>query len=137
MQIIKAIPLFVYLLIAYNVIMLSGEPAQILANVLVSGTLPSTARWSLTLSELFIALGVVALYIEILKATRTSIASVIDHAMSMIVFVVFLVEFIVVAEAGNSTFLILSLMSALDVIAGFTITIVGARRDIGLGNGVH
>ncbi len=137
MQIVKAIPLFLYLLVAYNVVMLSGEPAQVLANTLFSGTLPSDAEWSLNLSELFIALGVIALYIEILKATRTSIASVIDHAMSMIVFVIFLIEFIVMPAAGNSTFLILSLMAALDVIAGFTITIVGARRDIGLGDGVR
>ena len=65
-------------------------------------------------------------------------ASVIDHSMSTLVFIIFLVEFLTVKGAGNSTFLILGLMSLFDVIAGFTVTIVAARRDFAVGEGgVH
>ena len=71
---------------------------------------------------------------EIFKATRTSMASVIDHTLSTLVFVAFIIEFVLVKGAGTSTFLILGLMSLFDVIAGFTVTIVAARRDIGFGH---
>jgi len=35
---------------------------------------------------------------------------------------------------GDSTFLLLTIMAFIDVIAGFTITIAAARRDFGLGS---
>jgi hypothetical protein len=51
----------------------------------------------------------------------------------MVVFVLFLIEFLVVKDCGTSTFFILGLMSLLDVIAGFTVSIVAARRDFSFG----
>ena len=48
------------------------------------------------------------------------------------VFIIFLIEFIVVKGAGTSTFFILALMSLFDVIAGFSVTITTARRDVTL-----
>jgi len=78
-------------------------------------------------------LAAVLLYFEILKATRYSSGAIIDHALSMVVFVIFLVEFIVVPGAGTATFMILTLMALLDVVAGFTVTISTARRDIAFG----
>ena len=133
MAMLSAIPLFAYLLVAINGVILFGDAAA-LTTQLFSIDLISGARWSATLGDLFIALGVVALYIELFKATRTGTATVIDHALSMLVFIVFLVEFLVVAKAGSSTFAILGLMSLLDVLAGFTISIVAARRDFALGD---
>ena len=88
---------------------------------------------SFTVSDLYIILGVLVLYIEVFKSTRTGVSSVIDHTLSMIVFVLFLIEFLVVKDCGTSTFFILGLMSLLDVIAGFTVSIVAARRDFSLG----
>ena len=67
----------------------------------------------------------------------TGMSSVIDHALSMAVFVIFLVEFLVVKGCGTSTFFILGLMSLVDVIAGFTVSIAGARRDFTYGGQVH
>lgn len=91
--------------------------------------LMSTAIWSPTGGDLLLMLGVVFLYVEVLKATNAGDASIIDHALSTFVFIIFLIEFIIVKNAGTSTFIILALMSLLDVIAGFTITISSARRD--------
>ena len=76
-----------------------------------------------------ILLGIVALYIELFKSTRTSSISIIDHTLSTFVLVGFLVSWMIFPWAGNSIFLILTFMSFLDVIAGFTITIAAARRD--------
>ena len=96
--------------------------------------LPSGASWSVNAGEMLIIIGVLALYFEMFKATRTTTSSIIDHGISMLIFIVYLIEFLVVADAGNSVFLILMLMALVDVIAGYTVTIVAARRDLGFGN---
>ena len=130
---LRAIPLFAILLVIYNALLLFGNLPATLDQELFAMNLISGARWSTDVGDLFIILGVVALYVEMFKATRTTLSSVIDHTVSTAVFVVFVIEFITVAGAGNSTFMALTLMSLLDVVAGFTITIVAARRDFAVG----
>ena len=134
MKILGNIPVFVFLLIAYNLAAFSGsyDMQTLLTSQLFSFQLISGALFVLRVHDLLVVLGVIALYIEILKSTKTSKWSVIDHALSMLVFVIFLVEFIVFKPFGTSTFFILTLMSMLDVIAGFTVTISSARRDFGI-----
>ena len=51
----------------------------------------------------------------------------------MVVFVGMLIQFILSAKAGNSTFAALTLMALVDVVAGFTVSIISARRDFGFG----
>lgn len=133
MGIITAIPLFIYLWFAINGVLILGEPGALAGGVFSLG-LVSGATWTATLGDLFVGLGLLALYVELFKSTRTTAKSVIDHTLSLLVFVAFLVEFLVFARAGNSTFVILGLMSLLDVIAGFTITIFAARRDMAFGD---
>jgi hypothetical protein len=77
-----------------------------------------------------VLLGIMLLYIEVLKATRISSKAIIDHVLSLILFVGMLVEFIVVQKAATMTFLILTALSFVDVIGGFTITIRTAQRDV-------
>ena len=72
------------------------------------------------------------LYLEIFKATRTGVASIIDHLLSIGLFIVCLVELLLLAPMATATFLILTVMTLIDVIAGFTVTISGARRDFGV-----
>ena len=54
-------------------------------------------------------MGVVALFIEIVKATRSSMASAVDHALSALVFAAYLVEFLLVKAAGTGVFLVLTI----------------------------
>ncbi|MGH8582697.1 MAG: hypothetical protein ACREWG_07875 [Gammaproteobacteria bacterium] len=135
MRFIKSIPLFAYLWVLYNVLMVGGDMQETLAAGLFGVTLPSDAEWILSIADLFTLVGVVALYIEIFKSTRTGVSSILDHTLSMGVFILFLVEFIVVPGAGTSPFFILTMMSLLDVIAGYTISISAARRDFQIGPG--
>ena len=137
MKSIALVPLFGILLLIYNVLMLTGDANATMARPMFDATLISGAAWSMTVGELLIAAGLFVLFAEMFKATRTGTASILDHALSMLVFVVFVVEFLVAKEAGNSTFLILGLMSLVDVIAGFSITIVAARRDLAVGAAVQ
>jgi len=126
---IIAIPFFGILLLLYLMLGMSGVD---FSAPVMEMTLWSGALWKPTTGDLFVMLGVVTLYLEILKATKTGTASIVEHVASMFVFILYLILFIVMGVAGTSTFLILSLMSLLDVIAGFTITIIASRRDLNM-----
>lgn len=131
---ILSIPLFLYMLGAFNLLMYSSQedPLLLLNKVMIDFDLPSGSHVAITISALFILTGIFFLYIEILKATRSSVFAVVDHGLSMLVFVAFLVEFLINEKVGNSTFLILTVLAFIDVVAGFTVTISAARRDIAL-----
>jgi len=81
-------------------------------------------------SDAFILASIFFVDIETFKATRTSTISIVDHALSLLVFVVFLIEFLVVPRLGNTTFLIATVASLMDVVLGFTVTISTAKRDV-------
>lgn len=92
--------------------------------------------WSLSPSDLIIVVGLMFLFIEIIKSTRTDAISLINHAIAALTFVLFLLEFLIVKGFMNSTFFILMMMQLIDVIAGYTVTVVAAKRDIGSSGGI-
>ena len=133
MAILNFFPLFGFFWIGYYALYVTGIFPQHLNLQLFSVYLPSGQLWSPTVGVVVILLGLVTLYIELFKSTRTSRVSIIDHTLSTFVLVGFLVSWLIFEWAGNSVFLILTIMAFLDVIAGFTITIASARRDLSLG----
>ena len=134
MRLILSVPLFLYILLAANLIMWSGAEQMSMLNViLMEITLPSTRTLIITVSDFLILLSFLALYMETFKATRTSNHVIIDHALSLCVFVVCLIEFLIFPQLGNTTFLVITVASLLDVIMGFTVTLATARRDISFG----
>jgi len=86
--------------------------------------------WTLTPEDIILTFAILLLGIEVIKATRMGIRGLMDHILSMILFIVMLVEFLLVARAGTSTFFILMVISLVDVLAGFIITARTAQRDI-------
>jgi hypothetical protein len=126
----SGMPLLVIPLLAY--VAFAGVGADFSA-ALFPITLPSAGVWQLTVGDILLAVGLFLLFFEILKATRTGGNSVVDHAFSMIVFVVCLILFLIWDRAVTSTFFLLMLMAMIDVIAGFSVTINAARRDFGTG----
>ncbi len=129
MKSLSAIPLFALIWVLYHLVMFWGSSA-ILSNELWQIDLVSGAVWKVTGSDLLLIAGLIALYLEILTSTLTGILSVLNHTLSTLVFIVFVVEFMTISNSSNSTFFLLGLMSLIDVLAGFTITINAARRDI-------
>ena len=112
------------------------DPSGVFNDVLFQVPMLSGATWSFTLGNLLIILTLALLFIEILKATRTGGNSLIDHGLSTLVFVVCLIEFLTVKEAATSVFFIIMMICLIDVIAGFSITIRAARRDLNVGAGL-
>lgn len=125
------VPTLIYPLVIYNLLGFFA-PAE-LDRILFSLILISGSDFTFTVNHLFLLLGIIALTVEVIKSTSTSTATVIDHGLSLVVFIVFLLEFILVRFAGTPEFLILTLMALADVITGFTVTIFAARRDFAFG----
>jgi len=96
--------------------------------------LPSTNAenpWIVTNGDLFILVALTALAIELVKATQTDSLSIGNHGLSMLVFVVALILFLVVEGFATSTFFFVAVMALIDVLVGMTVTIITARRDFG------
>lgn len=128
---IAIIPLLLFLLIAYFVVVFFTGPE--LTTQLFSLDMVSGAVWTFTVSDLFLVVGLVLLFIEIVRATGTSQSSIINHGLSMMVFILCLVAFFTVPEAATSTFFFITALALLDVVAGFSVTITTARRDFAVG----
>ena len=128
-----AIPLLLPIVIIYFLIAFT-VPASI-AGIVLGFTLPSGAAWTLTTGDLLVALGLFILYLEILKSVRTSMASMIDHALSLLLFALCLVLFFVLPQAGTGTFFLITVMTLIDVFAGFTVTLAASRRSVDIGGG--
>ncbi len=92
----------------------------------------SGAEWTVSMAEVFIAISLFFLFFEIVKSTRITSRSIIDHMLSMLVFVVGLAEFLLVRQAGNSVFAILLCIMLLDVVAGFSVSVRVAQRDFAI-----
>ncbi len=92
----------------------------------------SDAQWSISYGDMLIGFGILVLFAEMLKATRIGVRSIIDHMLSMLIFVAMLLEFLLVQRAATSAFFLLMLIAFVDVLGGFTITIRTAERDINL-----
>jgi hypothetical protein len=121
------IPWALYNILAFT--MFGGQPAgwatQLFQIRMVSGT-----EWSLTWGDVLLLIGIVALFFEVLKSTNTGRSSLVEHMFSTVLFIVFLIEFILTGAAASSTFFLLMAMSLVDVVAGFSISITGAGRDV-------
>jgi hypothetical protein len=110
------------------------QPAQMIFNQeLFSFGMVSGETWVMTIGDAVIVVTLVVLFVELIKATRTGGNSIVDHALSMVLFMVCIIEFLVVRQAATSVFFIILVVTMIDVVAGFSITIRGARRDLGLG----
>jgi hypothetical protein len=92
----------------------------------------SGADWTFTPGELLVAVSIIVLFFEMLKATRLSTRTIIDHGLSTVIFIGMIVEFLLVQQAATGTFFLLLVISFVDVVGGFTVTIRTAQRDISI-----
>lgn len=132
-----ALPVLVYNLVALTLKGGFGSQAASASftNPLFTVAMTSGSPWPVSLSDLLLAGALVVLFIELLKSTTSRRIAIINHSLSMILFIVCLVEFLLAPAFATSTFFLLTVMVLLDVLAGFIVTIVAARRDIDLGGG--
>lgn len=129
------VPLLVIPFIIYNIgiVGLAGFGAESPWSAgIFSVTMLSGGTWSMTVADLLILIALALLFIEIVKATRTSNASLVDHILSTVLFIAYLVEFLLIRPAATSLFFTLMAISLVDVLAGFSVSLRGARRDFAM-----
>jgi hypothetical protein len=132
---LRALPLIVIAFILYNAIVLVGgaDVAAMLKREVLPLPLMTTTLW-LTWGDILILITMGLLFIELMKSTYTSTASLLDHGLSMLVFIACLIEFLLVKQAATSVFFFITVASMIDVMAGYTIGIRVARRDFSIGD---
>ncbi|HTK13140.1 MAG TPA: hypothetical protein VL402_05010 [Xanthobacteraceae bacterium] len=127
------VPLLVITFAIYNMIAFLTPGVNFLAPVF-SVHMVSGAEWPVTVSDVLLTLALVLLFIEIIKATRIGSRTLVDHMLSTVLFIVMIVEFILLPQAATSTFFLLIVISLVDVIGGYSVTIRTSQRDIALDN---
>jgi hypothetical protein len=86
--------------------------------------------WVLSFEDLLIAFSIFLLWIEIIKSTRLGSRNVMDHILAMALFIAMLVEFLLVKQAGTSTFFLLMTIVLVDVLSGFIVGMRSAQRQV-------
>ncbi len=132
-----ALPVLVYNLVAITLMggFASTVATQRFTEPLFTISMTSGSPWPISLGDLLLAFSLVVLFIELLKSTTSRRIAIINHSLSMILFILCLVEFLLAPAFATSIFFLMTLMVLLDVLAGFIVTIIAARRDIDLGAG--
>lgn len=149
---LKAIPLLVLSLILYNALAFWGGPPeeifygrpafdQATQTAFTQGAelftvpMPNGGLWRYTLGDLVMTLSIILLALEVIKATYTRGAGLADQALSMGLFVICLIEFLLVDRASTSLFFFITLFAGFDVVVGSIVGIRTARRDFGFAPG--
>ena len=135
-----ALPLLVIPVILYNLVVLTGigggglnAADEALRQAMFSIPMASGASWNVGVGDLILFLSLILLFFELLKSTSSQKVAIVNHALSMILFVVCLVEFLLIPGFATSTFFLIVTMVMLDVLAGFIVTIISARKDLDFG----
>jgi hypothetical protein len=93
----------------------------------------SGATWRFTIGDLLIFISLILMFFEIVKATRTTRRELLNHGLSALTFVIALVLFITAPAFSTSVFFFIVVMTAIDTVGGYTIGIVAAEHDLGMG----
>jgi len=127
MRIVLAIPGLAIVVAAYLVMGMGG--GLMLDADAYTASLASGAEFTLRAGDFFTLAGLAALFLEMVKAARLAGGSVVDHMLSTALFVVALVCFLLVDYCGTAAFFLITVMTLVDVVAGFSVSIFAARRD--------
>lgn len=130
---LRAFPLLAISLIVYNILVFIVFGAQGIYEFLgkgVSLTLFSGDTWRVTWSDLLVMISLWLLFAEIMKSANTVRQSMLNHTLGMVVGIAALIQFLMMPGFASSAYFFLIIMTLIDVLAGFAITIVASRRQM-------
>ena len=120
------IPFVIYNIFAF-IFSLSDCNVTVTSVHIISG-----GEWKIAASDLLITLSILLLFVEIMKSTRVGTRGIVDHMLSMLLFIAMIVEFLLIERAATSTFFLMMVTAFVDVLGGFSVSIRTAQRDIGI-----
>jgi len=122
-------PLLLITFAVYNIVAFL-MPGVSWTGTLFSVHMVSGADWTMSASDLLLTLAILLLAGEVVKSTRIGARTILDHSLSLVLFLVMLVEFLLVKSTATGTFFVLLVISFVDVVAGFAVTLRSAQRDL-------
>jgi hypothetical protein len=108
------IPFALYNMVAF-LLDLSFDDTLYELPLLAQRTMPVTT------GDALMILGVLLLYLEVLKVSRLNRKLITDHILSLLLFGGMIYELLAVSKAATATFLVLVALSFVDVIGGFSL----------------
>jgi hypothetical protein len=130
------IPLLLLPFAIYNIVAFL-MPGVAWSAPLFSVHMMSGATWTMSAGDMLIAFAILMLFGEVLKSTRIVLRTVVDHGLSLVLFLAMVVEFILVPQTSTGTFFTLLVLSFVDVLGGFVVTLRSAQRELTIeGTGV-
>lgn len=129
---LSLVPLLIIPFVLYNIGLagLFGGGGDPWTQELFSVSMMSGGVWTMTFGDALVVFALLLLFAEIMKSTRTSNVSVVDHLLSTFVFVAYLVEFLLVMGAAHPIFFTLMMITLIDLLAGFSVSLRAAGRDV-------
>ncbi|HEY6699906.1 MAG TPA: hypothetical protein VI137_03675 [Pseudolabrys sp.] len=118
------IPFAIYNIIAFLM------PGVSWTGVVSTVHMMSGADWTMTGGDVLVALAILLLCGEVMKSSRISRRTIIDHALSLVLFLGMLIEFLLIKQAATATFFLLLVVGFIDVLGGFAVTLRSAQRDL-------
>jgi hypothetical protein len=122
-------PLLLIPFAIYNIIAFMMPGVSFLAP-LTRVPMVSGGEWAMSVGDILIAVSILLLFGELMKSTRIGMRSVVDHGLSLLLFLAMIVEFVLVRQAASSTFFLLLVISFIDVLGGFAVSLRSAQRDL-------
>ena len=131
-------PLLLVPVLIYNglAIICGGDIDATLSSAIFSVPMISGGQWTYTLGDAVLSFSLLMLFFEVVKSTSTRSPSLINHGLSTAVLVLCLIQFLLIGSFATTVFFLIMLMALFDVLSGFTVSVVSARRDFGVGDGV-
>jgi hypothetical protein len=120
-----AAPLLLLPAAAYNILVMalggfaSPDAAAHMADRLFELPTASGGVWEISYADLLLAGALIVMFVELIKSTHSRRVALINHILSIALFVGCLAELLLVPACATSTFFLIALMVLLDVLAGF------------------
>jgi hypothetical protein len=118
------IPFAIYNIVAFLMPGVSWTSALTTVHM-ISGT-----DWTMSAGDILIAFSILLLFGEMMKSTRIGMRTVVDHGLSLLLFLAMVIEFILVKQAATSVFFLMLVISFADVMGGFAVSLRSAQRDL-------
>jgi len=122
------VPFAIYNIVAFVM------PGVSWTGMLATVHMKSDADWAMSGGDVLVTMAILLLFVEMMKAARFGRRGIVDHGLSLLLFVGMLAEFVLVTRAASATFFLLVVTSFFEVLGGFTLKLRSAHPEVVLEN---
>jgi hypothetical protein len=133
MRVLWFFPVLVYAAIAYALVAFTsagGDVPAHLAQHLFSIKLASGAEWGLTVGQVLLVFATLCFFFELIKASEPTQAAIAEIGVATAASVIFVLLFVLHPKFGTTEFFLITVMSLLDMFAGFLFLVSESRRTV-------